>query len=377
MNGRELVKKAFNRQSCERTPWVPFCGMHSASLIGKTAQDLLQSTDLLCDGQEKAIERYRPDGIPVIFDLQVEAEILGCQLVWSEDNPPAVTNHPLNEGAGLDDLSLPNREDGRIPMIMEATERLRRNHPDIALYGLITGPFTLGMHLLGPAMFMEMFDNPSQVNDILSFTSEVGKRMVDYYHQAGCDVIAMVDPMTSQIGPEQFREFCIQPSTRVFQHIRSCDMGGAFFVCGHAMQNLEAMSETECDCISVDENIPLEHVGDLCRNRDKAFGGNLQLTVTMLNGTPDDNRRNAVECLEIGGTASYILSPGCDIPFATPPENLEAIAEVVHNEYAREAARAMAMEKSDPLNLRSAACRSPKRSKSFRARFSRSLLPNP
>ncbi len=351
MTGRDLVKRAFRREECERVPWVPFCGVHSASLIGKTAQEILQSADLLCAAQEKAIERYQPDGIPVIFDLQVEAEILGCSLVWSEDNPPAVTSHPLNEGVGLGDLSLPKGEDGRIPLIMEATERLRANHPEIALYGLITGPFTLGMHLLGPAMFMEMFDNPAAVNNILSFCSEAAQRMVDFYHRGGCDIVAVVDPMTSQIGPEQFREYCTQPSIRVFDHIRGLGLGGAFFVCGHAMQNLEAMSETGCDCISVDENIPLEHVGDLCRNRDKAFGGNLQLTVTMLNGTPDDNRRNAVECLEIGGCKGYILSPGCDIPFATPPENIEAIAEVAHNEYAREAARAMAIEKSDPLNL--------------------------
>ncbi len=29
---------------------------------------------------------------------QVEAEILGCELNWSKDNPPAVISHPLEMG---------------------------------------------------------------------------------------------------------------------------------------------------------------------------------------------------------------------------------------------------------------------------------------
>ena len=38
---------------------------------------------------------YKPAGQPVIFDLQVEAECLGCDLVWADDAPPSVSKHPL------------------------------------------------------------------------------------------------------------------------------------------------------------------------------------------------------------------------------------------------------------------------------------------
>jgi uroporphyrinogen-III decarboxylase len=52
----------------------------------------------LFNGVSKAIELYKPDGIPVIFDLQIEAEAIGCRLKWSDNSPPSVISHPLQEG---------------------------------------------------------------------------------------------------------------------------------------------------------------------------------------------------------------------------------------------------------------------------------------
>lgn len=342
MTGRELVLQALAGQTTERIPWVPFCGVHSASLIGQDAASFLRSADLIVAGQRKAIELYRPDGIPVVFDLQIEAEVLGCALTWAAENPPAVTTHPLETGEHtLAELRIPQPGDGRIPVTLEATRRLRQEFPQLALYGLVTGPFTLALHLLGARIFTDMFDQPAAVHDLLRFCSRVSQAMAGYYAEAGCDVIAMVDPMTSQVGPEQFREFCLEPARGVFDRVRALGRKGSFFVCGHAQQNIEVMCESHCDNISIDENIPLDYVRDIARGRGLSFGGNLQLTVVMLMGSENDNRRNALHCMDIGGTTGFVLAPGCDIPFATPPANIQAIAELVHDPYKREVARQM------------------------------------
>ena len=85
-------------QPVDRIPWVPFVGCHAGQLLGLTATQYLQSAEHLVNGVNKAIELYNPDGIPVAFDLQIEAEALGCKLGWADDNPPAVVSHPLTEG---------------------------------------------------------------------------------------------------------------------------------------------------------------------------------------------------------------------------------------------------------------------------------------
>src|SRR4030042_5691889 len=101
MTGREIIRKAFRLESLPRIPWVPFVGIHGGKLIGVTAEEYLKSSDNIVSGIDRAIELYNPDGIPVIFDLQIEAEALGCNLAWSSQNPPAVISHPLAGAKGL------------------------------------------------------------------------------------------------------------------------------------------------------------------------------------------------------------------------------------------------------------------------------------
>jgi uroporphyrinogen decarboxylase len=170
--------------------------------------------------------------------------------------------------------------------------------------------------------------------------------MAGYYLDAGCPIIAMVDPMTSQIGPDQLREFVSPFAASVFESIRVRGGLSSFFVCGHAQQNVEAMCDCRPDNISVDENIPLHYVRDVCLPRGISFGGNLQLTSVLLLGKPIDAQRNAIACLEIGGDRGFVLAPGCDLPYATPPENLEAVSLVVHDRYQREVAKATVSEQS-------------------------------
>jgi len=352
MTGKELVLAAIERKKVDRIPWVPFCGVHAGLLIEKNATEYLKNADNIVAGLEKTVELYRPDGIPVIFDLQIEAEILGCELNWSEDNPPAVISHPLSEGKiKLEELKLPKASDGRIPIVVEATKQLRSKYPDLALYGLITGPFTLALHLLGTDIFMGMFDDPEKIKKVLDFCADVGKEMSKFFVEAGCDIIAVVDPMTSQIGPDQFKEFCSVPVSYVFDAIRELDAKGSFFVCGHAQNNIEVMCDCHCDNISIDENIPLDYVKDICQAKNVSFGGNIQLTTVMLLGTPDDNKVNALECMETGGFEGFILAPGCDMPYATPPENVSAIADVVHDEYQQQIARELAAKGKDEVCL--------------------------
>ncbi|OGJ88127.1 MAG: hypothetical protein A2268_05015 [Candidatus Raymondbacteria bacterium RifOxyA12_full_50_37] len=342
MTGRERVRNALQLKEVDRVPWVPFVGCHGGYLINVPAEEYLKSENHILAGIDEAVKRYAPDGLPVMFDLQVEAEVLGCNLVWAKENPPAVSTHPLAEGHSLTDLCIPGPDEGRIRTALAAVRRAREKYPDLALYGLVTGPFTLAMHLAGTDIFMKMFDDRDSVRTLLAFCRDVSCAMAGYYIQAGCDVVGVVDPMTSQIGPDEFRQFVTQPATAVFDHIRNQSAFGSFFVCGHAEQNIEAMCECRPDNISIDENIPLDYVRDICLARNISFGGNLQLTVVLLLGSAEDAMRNAIGCLETGGTKGFILAPGCDLPFATPPANLEAVTRIVQDPYQREVVNAMA-----------------------------------
>ncbi|MFW6155088.1 MAG: uroporphyrinogen decarboxylase family protein [Planctomycetota bacterium] len=347
VTGRERLSRAFRCEAVDRVPWVPFVGVHAAALLGESAEAFLKSEALIVRGVQAAIDRYKPDGIPVLFDLQLEAEVLGCSLAWAAENPPAVCSHPLANGTAPAELKVPAPTDGRIASALAATRTLRAANEDVGLYGLITGPFTLALHLMGTDIFMRMFDDPPAVHDLLTVCRDVAVAMAGYYMDVGCDIIAVVDPMTSQIGPDQFAEFVTPAAKPVFDTIRAGGRLSSFFVCGHAQQNVVAMCDCGPDNVSIDENIPLEYVRDVCVERGISFGGNLQLTSVLLLGGPADAQANALACLDVGGETGFILAPGCDLPYAVPPENLEAVTHLVADPYQRDVARALAGAVSD------------------------------
>jgi MtaA/CmuA family methyltransferase len=351
MTGLQLIKSAFFLEPVEHVPWVPFVGCHGGALIGLDATTYLQSSEHIIRGVEAAILHYEPDGIPILFDLQIEAEALGCQLIWSKENPPFVQTHPLSEGLIFNDLKIPAPDAGRLPVVLEASRKVKKKYPEIALYGLVTGPFTLGMHLLGTDLFIKMVEDSKYVHQLMAFCRDVCVTIADYYIEAGCDIIALVDPMTSQIGPEQFRTFISPFASDIFSHIKKRKKLSSFFVCGQAQQNIEAMCECSPHNVSVDENIPLDYVRDICLNHNISFGGNLQLTVVLLLGKTEDVQQNVMECLELGGNKGYILSPGCDLPYATPPENVKAVKDLLQSSYQQQVMHALRREKVKSENL--------------------------
>ncbi|MDD3140661.1 MAG: uroporphyrinogen decarboxylase family protein [Lachnospiraceae bacterium] len=333
MNSKQLVLDAIQCKEVERIPWVPFVGCHAASLIGVDCESYFKSTEHIVNGVKKAAELYNPDGLPALFDLQLEAEAMGCGLTYAKDNPPAVSTHILEEGTPLSELKIPTETDGRFPIALEATRQLVTELGDkIAIYGLITGPFTLALHLKGTDIFYDMIDEPEEVAELMEFCQKVAINTAKMYIDAGVDIVALVDPMTSQISPDNFEEFVSPYAAKVFDYIHERGKLGSMFVCGDATRSIEPMCKTHCDNLCVDENVDLSKTVEIAKSHNVSVGGNIKLTLTMLFGTPYDNMQDATNCMLIGGNKGFILSPGCDMPYATPIENVQAVTKTVHGD---------------------------------------------
>ena len=353
MPNKELLLKALVGEAPERTPWVPFVGVHGGALVGVDATEYLKSADHIVDALKIAAERYKPDGLPVVFDLQLEAEILGCELSWAKETPPSVATHPLGEDYDIAGLPEFDATKGRIPLVLDAIRRAKAElGDDIALYGLLTGPLTLALHLRGDDVLLDMFDEEDEVPELYDYCADIANKMVDAYIEAGIDVIGVVDPMISQIGPGHFTDFVAPPLDKIFDHVRAKGALSSMFVCGNATRNLEAMCATTCDNISVDENVDMVTLAKVARAAGKSFGGNMQLTVVLLLGDENDAKRDAVRCIdEAGQGGGFILAPGCDLPYAVKPENLEAVAALIDDPYQIDIARNLpAKDTSDPFD---------------------------
>lgn len=331
--GRELVLQALKHGPTERVPWVPFAGVHAGRLKGYTGEEILKDPDKLLEALLEVDKLYMPDGIPVVFDLQIEAEILGCDLLWSKENPPSVKSHPLSEDRTIPcRCKIPTRDSGRLPLILDTMRRLKAKiGHKTALYGLVCGPFTLASHLRGTNIFMDMIKDPAYVKDLVDFCTEVCIRLSDLYIEAGMDVIAVVDPLVSQISPRHIEAMLSEGFSAVFDFIRSRDALSCFFVCGNASKQIEVMCKMGPDGISVDENVDLKAAKEITDRYNITIGGNIPLTTTMLWGTQQDNMKAVIDILDSMDHHNLIISPGCDMPYSTPPENTVAVAQAVKN----------------------------------------------
>jgi len=300
MTGKELVLKTFKHEKTPRAPWVPFAGVHAGRFKGYDATEVLTSADRLYESLIEMHKLYAPDGMPVVFDLQVEAEFLGCELKWNADNPPSIKMHPLaNEQTLPCKCLMPTPESGRLPIVLDVMRRIKKSIGDTtALYGLITGPFTLASHLRGSDIFMDMIDSPEYAVELIEFCGEVCMKMSELYIDAGMDIIAVVDPLVSQISSEHFDEITAPTFKAVFDFIRNKGALSSFFVCGNATRHIEAMCKTGPDGISIDDNINLPTAKAITDKYNCTIGGNIPLAGIMLFGNQQDNMKSVIAIID-------------------------------------------------------------------------------
>ena len=110
---RQMLIDATRGKPTDLPPWLPYAGVHAAALIHQPADRYVKDAALVARGVVHAARLYQADGIPLAFDLSVEAESMGCRTVYWPDNVPTVTSHPCAEQAPGDaGLRVPSTDDG-------------------------------------------------------------------------------------------------------------------------------------------------------------------------------------------------------------------------------------------------------------------------
>jgi [methyl-Co(III) methanol-specific corrinoid protein]:coenzyme M methyltransferase len=262
-------------------------------------------------------------GVP--YCLTVEAEALGCRIMWSEqiDATPQVLGTPYKTPS---DVEIPSNflDLKRVPVVLKAVRTLKQNVGDkLPIVAGITGPFSLAGHLFGiENLLKSVILDPKKVHEAVGRASEAGSMFGKALREAGADVVLVADPSASSnlISPKTFREFVKPVISRTVEAI-----GGITFlhICGNANPILSEMAETGVNSISIDENVDIRKAKAILGERVK-IAGNISTTNTLLLKKPEDVRETCRQALEAGVD---ILAPGCGIAPRTPNVNLKALVE--------------------------------------------------
>ena len=306
----QLLLDAYQGKHTPKVPWVPYAGTHVAYMIGEKADVYAQDPDLIVKGVLYAAERYKADGIPLQFDLNIEGMSMGCEATWYPDNPPAITGHPLADKTLAEaNLKIPTATDGRWPVVVEAGKKIMAQKGDWALMGLLCGPLTLASHLRGVKIFTDVIKNKELAKEILEFCGKVCAESARIYRDIGCEIICIVDPVASQIRPETFREFVTPYCQEAKQVIHDAGRVSSLFICGDSTKVMEELCQVGTHGFAVDEQMNMNYIRDLGIKYGQGFGGNLKLTLALSLGIIDP-REDLIVSMAAGGNTGYTLAPG-------------------------------------------------------------------
>lgn len=309
---KQMLIDAYRGKKTVKAPWVPYAGVHCAFLINEPADKMLKDPALLAKGVVNAAKRYKADGIPLAFDLSVEANSVGCDLKWWGDNVPSVTNHPCSgKTPAQAGLKLPTKDSGRWPVLFEAAKiaKPQLDELDCVMMGLFCGPLTLASHLAGVRIFTDVYKNKEFAHEVIKFAGEVGAVAAKFYSDMGCDIVAIVDPVASQIKSVTFKEYVTPNCQAAIKAIHDAGKTSSFFICGDCTKVMEDVCTIGTHGFAIDEQLNLTFVRDLARKHGVGFGGNLKLTLALSLGLLS-SREDAIVSLAAGGQHGYTFAPG-------------------------------------------------------------------
>ena len=309
---KQMLIDAYRGKRTESAPWVPYSGVHCAFLIGEKADEYLKTPELIAKGVVHTAKKYHADGIPLLFDLSVEANSVGSELKWWEDNVPSVSTHPCAEKTPQEaGLKIPAKDSGRWPVIFEAAKiaKPKLDELDCALMGLVCGPLTLASHLAGVRIFTDVYKNKGFAQAVLEYAGKVCEAATKFYIEMGCEIIALVDPVASQIKAATFREFVTPHCQDSIKAIHDAGRTSSFFICGDCTKVMDEVCNLGTHGFAIDEQLNMTYVRDKALKHGKGFGGNLKLTLALSLGLISP-REDAIVSLAAGGSHGYTFAPG-------------------------------------------------------------------
>lgn len=341
MNSLALMQKVLSMEIGDRIPFCPAIYEHKGFLIGKTPSEICRSSDLLVEGLLAEYERYRPDFLTVGIDVyNVEAEALGCKIVYFDDSPdvPGVEDYPIKQLSDIDNLRIPDpTTDGRMPLYLKAAKQLhdQLGH-EIKIRGAITGPFSLASELIGAENFIVLtMQNPQYTVKLMEFTARVAAEFGKAFINLGIDPIIFDSrAMPPLCSPQIFNEVV----SKVYKRILMPELkkSGAqqipLIIGGDTTPILDAIIDTDTTQILCDFE------GDIELFKKRALENRLPMRVNvdprLLHLGPIDRIQDFTmnilnKCWDHPG---FILGTGV-AAYDCPPENIDAVRECLDKDY--------------------------------------------
>lgn len=344
MTSRERVVRAINRQPTDVIPVAPFMFDLAANYYGVSVGEFSIDGRVMADAQVALHEELDQDVIFVGVDNYYIAAGFGCEIDIPDDEIPHLAKPAVASIGNVYSLTVPDPlTDGRMPVMLEATRRLREMLGDsICIRTPGTGPFALASYFIGTQEFLievglaeaELPEaNPEAIHHALDLAAEALIEFGKACWDAGADLLHCGDSLSScdMISPAQYEKWAFPYQKKVIQAWRDYGARTLLHICGNSTKVLDLYADTGTDVVEIDHKVDLAYAKQRIGDRTCLLG-NVDTVSALLLGTPDDVRLASQRCIdEAAGGGAFMLGSGCMVPRTTPVENVKAMVEVARS----------------------------------------------
>ena len=211
---------------------------HAARVIGKSPWEVSRDVGLLSKAHIEAYRLYRHRPVVVGIDIyNLEAEAYGAVVSRAAGNAiPAIREYPCSSVKELLNLEpFDPKTAGRIPMVIEAAQRVSDNSRDADVRIPLSGPFSLAANLVGfENLLCEIQTAPDLVTEALKHLVAGQVEFCKQVVSNGLDIAFFESAATPPLlSPRNFRHIelealkeIMQKTAAVVGHPVPCIMGG-------------------------------------------------------------------------------------------------------------------------------------------------------
>lgn len=308
---------------------MPIMNTVSARLAGTTIKENVLSGETQFRTLKSLVERFHLSTTPCHFqDGTLIAESLGCKVLLQDHSPPSVATHPVQTIDDVNRLKMPDpTKDGRTPEFLKCAQLMAQHFPNVAKSASIGAPFSTAANLAGVQdLALKTITDPEFVKALVEFCLEIAVVHAHSFLEAGANTIFLGDPVVSILDPKAYEQFAAGPTRKFVERVNA---PVSLHICGNTTHIIEAMCKTGVKAISIDAAVDMPAVAPKIP-QNVIILGNLDPVGIIYKGKPEQVKKATWDMMDsMRAYPNYRPCTGCDLPYDTPLENIEAMIEAI------------------------------------------------
>jgi len=327
-NSKELVRALFAGKPVSRPPFIPYMATAAAQFMQVPVKQMFSDPTTLANSLQACQRLFKYDGVAVLLDTTLEAEALGCRIEWREGEPPEVISHVLErkDPQSLDVSAIEAK--GRIPIVLEAAKRLAQTvGKDVALLGVVTGPITLGKHLIGDDFIAALDINTQLSQKVLELSGKVAVALAKAYGELRFDAVILADSALALIYPVHYPK--VQPLLKTLRNLVNFYDASLILLTDRVppvpVDRFLAFLRLEADGFSLAN--PISELKAVSQLDEKLFGRCLLKSALL--APVDGVEKATLELLDRSIGSRFFLTSEWEVPPNTLALNLHKVMQVL------------------------------------------------